>query len=140
MEIKTFIDFLIEASERHGYDAKWMKTGEESDLGIFKCYQEAADLYAQQPVQKITSWQLIETAPKDGTEILAHREDAGVFMIRYTSPVEFLTESECEKMGEDSEASDWFYSDFVAGGRLEGSEIPTHWMPLPKPPVFNPPS
>ena len=80
-------------------------------------------------------WQPIETAPKDGTEILGWRKDYGVLIIRWTAPIEFCTEHECEVMGEESaEAEDWFCADFVAGCRLEGSEVPTHWQPLPEPP------
>ncbi|MCK5606827.1 hypothetical protein KAR91_33300 [Candidatus Pacearchaeota archaeon] len=80
-------------------------------------------------------WRAIDTAPKDMTEILGWREDAGVMLIRYIAPIDFLTESELEEIGEESaEAEDWFFADFIAGGRLEGSEAPTHWMPLPDAP------
>lgn len=77
------------------------------------------------------TWQPIETAPKDGTEILGWREGCGVLLIRWTCPIDFLTDTECEKMGDSAEQLDWFYADFVAGDRLEGSQAPTHWMPLP---------
>ncbi len=80
-------------------------------------------------------WQNIKSAPKDGTEILGWREDAGIMLIRYTAPIDFLTESELDILDEQSaESYDWFYADFVAGGRLDGNEAPTHWMPLPKEP------
>jgi hypothetical protein len=87
----------------------------------------------------MSEWQPIETAPKDGTEILAWRDDAGVMLVRYTSMDAFLTETELSRHGyrADDEAvaeEDWFYSDFVHGGRLAGDETPTHWMPLPEPP------
>jgi Protein of unknown function (DUF551) len=35
-------------------------------------------------------------------------------------------------MQEDAEAQDWFYADFIAGGRMDSA--PTHWMPIPDPP------
>ncbi len=82
-------------------------------------------------------WLPIETAPKDGTEILGWREYAGCMLIRYTCMREFMSEREIESTDLDEEtieSEDWFYADFVAGGRLEGSETPTHWMPLPTDP------
>jgi hypothetical protein len=83
----------------------------------------------------VSEWQPIDTAPKDGSEILGYRSDCGVLIIRWTSPDEFLHEAELEKIGwESSEKEDWFCADFIAGGRLEGEETPTHWMPLPLPP------
>lgn len=83
----------------------------------------------------MTTWQPIETAPKDGTEVLGYRADCGVLLIQWSCLQEFLTERELEGMDEITTfAEDWFYADFVAGGRLEGSELPTHWMPLPTPP------
>ena len=82
-------------------------------------------------------WQPIETAPKDGTELIGWREDCGQLLIRWTSCSELMTDAEIEKSGIDEEilfVEDWFYADIVRSGRLEGSEIPTHWMPLPPPP------
>ena len=88
-----------------------------------------------------SKWQPIEEAPKDGSEILAWRVDAGVMIVRWTALAHFLTDSEAEALAtkanlsdEDMFAEDWFYADFCAGGRLDSDEIPTHWMPLPDAP------
>lgn len=81
-------------------------------------------------------WQPIETAPKDGTEVLAWREDAGIFLARWTSPEEFCTSDELEALSEaDAAQEDWFAADFVQGSRLDDGLVPTHWMPLPDPPT-----
>ena len=83
-------------------------------------------------------WQPIETAPKDGTEILAWREGAGVLLVRWCSCCDFMSDRELEESGLDDEtlsAQDWFFADFVEGGRLEGEETPTHWMPIPNGPI-----
>jgi len=86
----------------------------------------------------MSEWQPIETAPRDGTEILGWRDDCGAMLIRYTACDAFMSEDEIERSGLDEETlfkPDWFGADFVAGCmRLEGSELPTHWMPLPEPP------
>lgn len=78
--------------------------------------------------------QLIETAPKDGTEILGWRSDCGILLIKYTNAESLLTPQELEE-SELSESDlydmDWFCADFTFGQRLEGDEVPTHWMPLP---------
>lgn len=87
--------------------------------------------------EQISTWQPIDSAPKDGTEILAYREDCGIFIARYTSCDAFCSEEEIEQMSEDDILKDdWFCADFLAGGRLEGSEVPTHWMPLPEEPLI----
>jgi len=81
-------------------------------------------------------WQPIETAPKDGTEILAYREDCGVLLIRYGCLVDFETEQDQKKYSEDDLFQrDWFMADFIMGWRLECDLVPTHWMPLPEPPA-----
>jgi len=81
-------------------------------------------------------WQPIETAPKDGTEILGFNEDnGGIFLARYTCLADFLSDTELERYDEEKQfRDDWFHADFVCGGLLEGDEIPTHWQPLPEPP------
>src|SRR3546814_19090755 len=81
----------------------------------------------------MSEWQPIETAPKDGTEILGWRDDCGTLVVRWDTPINFLTERELEGLAEESANSEgWFYADFVAGGRLDGErEVPTHWTPLP---------
>lgn len=82
-------------------------------------------------------WRDISTAPKDGTEILAFREDAGIFIARWDCGASFLTSEEIEVMDmsdEDLHAEDWFCADFVCGARLDGYLAPTLWMPLPSEP------
>ena len=87
-------------------------------------------------------WRGIESAPRDGTEILGYREDGGIMLIRWTYPAEFLTETECTALNIDplsAEHESWFFADFTAGDRIEGDCIPTHWMPLPPEPQPLPP-
>ena len=83
-------------------------------------------------------WQPIETAPKDGSEVLVWRADCGILLARWTAPIEFMTtaELEAESDGNDDwmEEPDWFCADFVSGSRLDGMEAPTHWRPLPATP------
>jgi len=86
---------------------------------------------------EMNSWITIDTAPKDGTEILGWRPDCGTLLIRWDCAESFMTEREVETSGMDDDdlfAEDWFCADFISGCRLEGDEVPTHWMPLPKEP------
>lgn len=85
-------------------------------------------------------WQPIETAPKDGTEIVAWRDDSGWFAAFFGSCENLcLSDGEIEaainEVGEDSFFLETWWA-FTQDGvqRLEGSERPTHWMPLPTPP------
>lgn len=61
-------------------------------------------------------WQPIETAPKDGTEVLCFSDDLGIF-------VAYIDDHN------HNQKPKW------STGFGEKSEIdPTHWMPLPAPP------
>lgn len=64
-------------------------------------------------------WQPIETAPKDGTQILAYAE--GSRGLNYFSVAEWATAKDYAPRS----VADWFWAYAIR---------PTHWMPLPAPP------
>lgn len=79
-------------------------------------------------------WQPIETAPKDGTEIIGFRPDQGVFVFRWAWMEEFVPK---DQNGDPTEDYDdafacWWHDRW---DWLEGELRPTHWMPLPAPPA-----
>lgn len=72
--------------------------------------------------------------------MLGWREDFGHMYMRYSAPVDFLNDAEIAGLeGLCPECVDepcWFAADFTGEAyRMEGSEVPTHWMPLPRPPI-----
>ncbi|WP_088146979.1 hypothetical protein [Achromobacter denitrificans] len=77
-------------------------------------------------------WKPITSAPKDGTEILVWRSDCGQFIASYTSADAFpMTQDELDAWDEETLfAKDWF-TQWPQALRLEGSEVPTLWQPLP---------
>lgn len=96
--------------------------------------KEAADEIER--LRAASKWQPISTAPKDGTEFIAYRDDAGPFLLRWSCASEMMTESEIEQSmmtEEQVHEPDWFFADFATGGRLNDGF--THWMPLPSPPT-----
>lgn len=91
------------------------------------------DMSVERPVAD--GWLPIETAPRDGTEVLAWRYDCGPFIASFTSCSAFpLTQAEIDELDEDTLfKGDWF-TQWPQALRLEGSEEPTHWRPLPASP------
>lgn len=61
------------------------------------------------------SWKPIETAPKDGTEILLYEPGPAYVQMGYWV------------------RDGWLMVDAQCGG--ESSATPTHWLPIPEPPV-----
>lgn len=78
------------------------------------------------PVLTQAKWQPIETAPRDGTEILIAFEGIGVRQVSWQDPY-----------GDNNDYAIWCVSDNKNGpyplrGYSEGDEL--GWMPLPPPP------
>lgn len=70
------------------------------------------------------TWYPIESAPKY-QDVLVWRADAGVWMAIFDT-VSSVSDEEV-----DPDFETWVSE----GGIHEGDETPTHWMPLPPPPV-----
>lgn len=66
-------------------------------------------------------WQLIGSAPKDGTEIVIHNDDDGTTVVG--------------RWGKHNHVPlfGWIRQIELHGEEVDGFS-PTHWMPLPKPP------
>ena len=71
-------------------------------------------------------WQPIETAPKDGTDVLAWAD--GVVIVSFRMDDNDRTGNHYGNMWLDNS-----YDDFSCGLASVPYE-PTHWMPLPEPP------
>ena len=72
-------------------------------------------------IQKEQGWRDIESAPRDGTDILVFCEDSGEQFVGFNNPAE----------GSDRE--DVFFTALLKSGKRVGC-IPSHWQPLPTPP------
>jgi len=77
----------------------------------------------------------IESAPRDGTEILVWTKGCGWLVARWVAPSDFLTELQIEEYaGDDIDDSDWFFASYDGGDRIQIDDPPTHWMPMPPDP------
>ena len=79
----------------------------------------------------MSDWQPIETAPTDGTRVLAWCKERGA---RETYVTQYPFRSEGFKAGKRS-TNQWRWEEPVAGVCFRWR--PTHWMPLPTPPETN---
>jgi hypothetical protein len=96
-------------------------------------YRAAADAVIALIGTTGKGWQPIATAPKH-TEVLCWREDQGVFISQLTTPDGVISTEEMER--DNLEFPDDFEGWWNAvWGWQEGSEKPTHWMPLPAAPT-----
>ena len=83
--------------------------------------------------QSEMKWMPIESAPKDGTEVLVwdQRCALGPLAMHYTSR-EYLQR---EYGDPDYMEAGWYLSYSYPDGFAEVPMEPTHWMPLPLPPA-----
>ena len=78
-------------------------------------------------------WQPIETAPKNGDELIGYRPDQGVFVFRWALMEEIVAKDMHGDPIEDydEDQADWWHDRW---GWMEDDLVPTHWMPLPPAP------
>ena len=78
--------------------------------------------------QAANGWRPIETAPKDGREVIVGVDIASVWITRgafYVAPGERDT---------PDSVGWWSYKHSVTQQKLEGIYEPTHWLPMPETP------
>ena len=81
----------------------------------------------------MSEWQPIETAPKDGEHILVSFGTMGIWQVSWCAPA--------WAEHDDKDSWIWCVDDnkhgpyALRGYNDEGPRAPTHWMPLPAPPV-----
>ena len=79
----------------------------------------------------MTDWQPIETAPKDGTSIIAMYIHINTEIVHAV----FWMDVEEDSPGDPDDVGWWTYVwSEVGRSKLEDWMTPTHWMPLPPPP------
>ena len=77
-------------------------------------------------------WQPIETAPKDGADIIAGFDAATVWIVHAAW---WRNKGDMPEFTEDDEGW-WSYTrGSVTQEKLDGYRTPTHWMPLPTVPA-----
>ena len=139
-------DLMLEAVIRMPYEMAM-----QSELSRHQYYDRAnqaldeMQAYAEARVREAQQWQPIETAPKDGAEILLFR-DADVYdgkpvpprvtsgaWTEWTDTASEYHSTTGEYLGQSVQDSgaEWLSWD----GGFSEEMPPTHWMPLPSPPT-----
>jgi len=93
-----------------------------------------------QPIARInrtmSEWRTIESAPKDGTEVLVYRD--GEYAVAVWRNPYFDTIEQAEWISLSAKGADGTRSCVRMEARFPYEKVhfgtPTHWMPLPEPP------
>lgn len=108
------------------------------------------DIIQEEEEKVKMKWLPINTAPKDGTDILVYYEFASVPIVHIAFYTEYKDEKEEdgsyhypfedtwkeEGFSSKEEAEGWwsYVENSVSQHKLEDFNTPTHWMPLPESP------
>ncbi len=89
--------------------------------------QEAADAL------EAMLWKPVDDEARNGESVWLYCPDIGEpVLARYCYPEEFMNEKEMEQHGiDENEDKDWFYADFLHGGRFEFDIASYMQTPLP---------
>lgn len=86
----------------------------------------------------MNEWQPIETAPRDDEPIIVGMDTATVWIVRSAHWSDGGL-WQIEGFDNQDEARGWWsYASSVGQEKLEDIYEPTHWMPLPEPPIEEP--
>lgn len=118
---KTALRYMAQAA-----DETRLRERAESALAAAK-----ADLaYERDRIKQANAWQPIETAPKDGTDVIV------MYMHIDTQVVHNAFFSSEQENWDAEDIGWWSYEHFeVRRIKLDDWMAPTHWMPLPQPPA-----
>jgi len=143
----------LEACPFCGGEAIRWPAGELADEGVINelagCYGN--DPERRHPFLRMTptawntrksddGWRTMESAPKDGTEVLVYKDVASVPVVHIAW---YRSEEEWNESGQHCGGWDtleewlgwWSYTrNSVTQERLDGWAEPSHWRPLPSPP------
>jgi hypothetical protein len=78
-------------------------------------------------------WQPIETAPKDGTQILSYHNREILYSNGERKKFEWIQIVRWAEVMQWDNPEDEY--DWLTGSNFDEPTDPTHWMPLPKPPI-----
>lgn len=97
-----------------------------------KTYCEMETYYS---FKEVNMWKTIETAPKDGTEILVYYDFATVPIAHVAFYRDWEADESLRYCGWTKEDTGWWcYPENSIGQiKLEAYNTPTHWMPFERP-------
>lgn len=90
-------------------------------------HHEARNALADPDMREAVDWQRFDTAPTDGTVILAYRDDAGVFTAHFVEEDAYIATPNNPPQGD----AYWF----TTSGEDLTNDMPTLWAHVPQPSV-----
>lgn len=133
LKVETERDAAIARAEKAEADLKYVNEARALDLADHqtKIKEMAERIRKAEAERDAARWQPIETAPRDGTEILVFYQKAGVDFVH----IAFWDDGdmwEHQGFASQGEVTGWwsYVENSVSQHKLDGYDEPTHWMPF----------